>query len=403
MSSHLNGDIRRRNAATKDILSAIQELLLVLSSRRPLFAGFHDGQIHNPLGGGAYAFKDGLIRPTILSLMNDEVQIRIDDGHLQVLGGARRTPPSLASLSRPIIVHIGVQPNNSPHASTLVVFSYAFLLAKAISDEILAQGGVISVTVEVTIVDTAPIAHETREIDGIHYQRSYREDPATIAARMTDYEEILGIMSGWSGIPFKTAFQSDFFSHPELPNLLAYMVDHRARLASQLSPKYSKIALRAACPIQNCGLAEKHGILNRYNPGSISFNCPYHGEHSISLSQPLEIVRLEANAPTRNFIRSMLHLLDNSTHHIRITGADYAGTYQEAFLYRPLAEWSARSGLCVGRTPHILYAPLISIYICKGGYEVMEIMGTDGLLSYARLKSKYGGQGLKRIWGEVER
>ncbi|UKZ58248.1 hypothetical protein TrVGV298_012115 [Trichoderma virens] len=376
------------------IFSAIQDFLLVLSPHRPLYAGFHDGQVHNPLGGGAYAFKEGLISPTILSLMNDEVFLE-------------------HGLTRPIIIHAGFQPNNSPHAGTLIVFSYAFLLAKAIHDEISAHGSAISVAVEIAIVDTAPISHETREIGGIQYQRAYRDDPAVLAAYMIDYEEVLDQMSKWSGISFRPTYQSDLFSHPELPKLLAYVVNHRARLASQLSPKYNTIALRAACPVPGCSLTEKHGILNQYTHNSITFYCPYHGEHSISLSQPSEIARLEANAPTRNLIRSMLHLLDKDAHHIRITGADYAGTYQEAFLYRPLAEWSALTGQGVGRTPHIHYAPLVvdwsgaklskSLYVCNGGYETMEALGTDGLLSYARLRSKHGTQGLKRIWDEVER
>ncbi|EHK19494.1 uncharacterized protein TRIVIDRAFT_156397 [Trichoderma virens Gv29-8] len=349
------------------IFSAIQDFLLVLSPHRPLYAGFHDGQVHNPLGGGAYAFKEGLISPTILSLMNDESTC------------IHRSSPGL---TRPIIIHAGFQPNNSPHAGTLIVFSYAFLLAKAIHDEISAHGSAISVAVEIAIVDTAPISHETREIGGIQYQRAYRDDPAVLAAYMIDYEEVLDQMSKWSGISFRPTYQSDLFSHPELPKLLAYVVNHRARLASQLSPKYNTIALRAACPVPGCSLTEKHGILNQYTHNSITFYCPYHGEHSISLSQPSEIARLEANAPTRNLIRSMLHLLDKDAHHIRITGADYAGTYQEAFLYRPLAE---------------------CLYVCNGGYETMEALGTDGLLSYARLRSKHGTQGLKRIWDEVER
>ncbi|KAF9766330.1 hypothetical protein IL306_001285 [Fusarium sp. DS 682] len=73
-----------------------------------------------------------------------------------------------------------------------------------------------------------------------------------------------------------------------------------------------------------------------------------------------QLSRLEANTPARNLLRSMSHLLDIGTHHIRVTGSDYAGTYQEVFLYRPLAAWSTHTGLSAGRAPHILYAPLIA-------------------------------------------
>lgn len=190
------------------------------------------------------------------------------------------------------------------------------------------------------------------------------------------------------------------------------MVQHRNRLASHLSPHYQALALRAACPVPGCGLAEKHGRLNRYKADSIVFHCSCHGKHSIHLAAPTKVARLEANAPTRNLIRSMSHILDSSTHHIRITGADYAGTYQEVFLYRPLAEWSRSTGLGQGRTPHILYAPLVvdwsgaklskSLYVGEGGYRTMETLGMGGLCSYANLKSQYGEVGLRIIWAEVK-
>jgi len=205
----------------------------------------------------------------------------------------------------------------------------------------------------------------------------------------------------------------------------------------QLSPRYGTLAIRAACPHPDCGLTEKHGRLNTYDLGAddrdvedikqnsditITFHCPHHGAHTITTSQPGDIARLEANPPVRNLVRSMSHLLDTTTHHLRVTGSDYAGMYQEMFLYRPLAARSARTGLAAGRTPHILYAPLItdwsgaklskSLYVRQGGYEVMRLFGTEGLCSYAKLKECLGRcedhvghgdvEGLRRIWHEVE-
>jgi hypothetical protein len=109
----------------------------------------------------------------------------------------------------------------------------------------------------------------------------------------------------------------------------------------------------------------------------------------------------------------MAHLLDTDKHHVRITGADYAGMYQETFLYRPLAAWSAATGHARGRTPHILYAPLVvdwsgaklskSLYVRDGGYAAMRLFGSDGLCSYARLKEQVGEEGLRRLWDEVVR
>lgn len=133
-------------------------------------------------------------------------------------------------------------------------------------------------------------------------------------------------------------------------------------------------------------------MLNDYGtPGQIAFNCPSHGRHVISLSRPEDVARLEANAPTRNLIRSMVHLLDHTTHHVRITGADYAGMYQEAFLYRTLAEWSASTGRALGRTPHNFYAPQIvdwsgaklskTLYVCDGGYDGLELRLWDEINS----------------------
>lgn len=333
------------------------------------------------------------------------------------IGESRIADAETAILTRPIVVHAGAQPNNSPHAGTLVVFCYAFLLARKLRDQARppASGAADppAVSVEISFVDTAPVSSEGLDIDGVHYQRSFRDVPAALARHMAEYDEVLRHMSTWSGIPFRISFQSDFFSQPVMPFLLTYFMENWMRLASQLSPKYKSLALRSACPIPGCALAEKHGRLNQYHTGRILFHCPRHGGHYISLSNSEEVARLEANAPTRNLLRSMLHLLDESTHHIRITGADYAGTYQEAFLYRPLAEWSASTGLAAGRTPHILYAPLVvdwsgaklskGLYIRQGGYKSMITLGTDELCSYARLKAKHGLEGLNRIWTEVER
>lgn len=207
-----------------------------------------------------------------------------------------------------------------------------------------------------------------------------------------------------------------------MPLLLNYMVSQRSTLGPELSPKYSSLALRSACPVPGYGLAEKHGRLNEYKAGGanqdgvIAFHYPRHGPHTTNLSYPGEIARLEANTPTRNLLRSMVHLLDTTTHHVRVTGADYAGMYQETSLYRPLAAWSAITGLAGGRTPHILYAPLIvdwsgvklskSLYVRDGAYAFLNQLGMDGFCSFARLKDRFGGdgaKGLRRVWDEVQR
>ncbi|KAK4139814.1 uncharacterized protein C8A04DRAFT_15516 [Dichotomopilus funicola] len=437
-----------------NILSAIESLLRVLTPDRPLYPAFHDGKVHDPLGRGAYAFQKDLVELLMSSLAHDESF------------SANSVPQSNVSATprmprRPIVFHVGAQPNNCPHCGTLIVFCYAFAMARAIRDRMEAMAASCTkaefqpppVSVEITFVDTAPVSGKGVEIDGIQYQRSYRDTPDASNTWTGDYYEVIGFLSRWSDIPAHTATQASFFSNPNMPQLLEYVISNRHVLGPQLSPKYGTLALRAACPVPGCGLAEKHGRLNKYSyappsPASeennsdpnahfqnwqstpppetktttvITFHCPDHSPHTVDVSSSFVVPRSKANTPARNLLCSMTHLLDNSTHHVRITGAEYAGNYQEMFLYRPLAAWQATCRLAKdraqGRTPHILYAPLIvdwsgaklskSLYVAPGGYDGMRELGTDGLGSWRALKERVGGdgdeEGLRRIWEEVVR
>lgn len=453
-------DDARPECERGNILSAIESLLHVLTPGQPLYPAFHDGKVHDPLGGGAYAFQKDLVGPLMSSLVHDE-SFSTNDGP---------QPNSYATPQMPrrsIVFHVGAQPNNSPHCGTLIVFCYAFAMARAMRDRMEAMAASCTkaefqpppVSVEITFVDTAPVSGKGVEIDGIHYQRSYRDTPDAANTWTGDYHEVVGFLSRWSNIPARTTAQADFFSNPDMPQLLDYVISNRHVLGPQLSPKYGTLALRAACPVPGCGLAEKHGRLNQYSyappsPASdennsepntnfqirqspapetktaaiITFHCPNHGPHTVDVSSASStssssVSRLEANAPARNLLRGMTHLLDSSTHHVRVTGADYAGSYQEMFLYRPLVVWQATCPLgrdrARGRTPHILYAPLIvdwsgaklskSLYVAPGGYDGMRELGTDGLGSWRVLKERVSadggeeGEGLRRIWEEVVR
>ncbi|KAI0403975.1 hypothetical protein F4802DRAFT_268741 [Xylaria palmicola] len=399
------------------VLTSIQKVVQTLIPGTPLSAIFHDGQVHDPLGGGAYAFENGIAEPFLRALLNDEKASAFLCGS--------DNPRSLPT--RPIVIHAGLQPNNSPHIGTLVVFCLAFAFAREIRGRMKLTAAAEedtspSVTVLITFVDTAPVKDQGIECDGIQYQRSYRDVPDALDMYITDYQEVLGLLSTWSSVPSNTAFQSDLFSSPSMPSLVDYMISQRAILGPLLSPKYGSLAIRSACPIPGCGLVDKHGRRNEYETndggrrGSITFHCPRHGPHTVRLSHREEVARLEANAPTRNLLRSMSHLLDTRQHHIRVTGADYAGLYQEMLLYRPLAAWSAATGAAGGRTPHILYAPLItdwsgakmskSLYVRENAYGFMEQLGMDGFCSYAQLRNRFGGdggQGLRRVWDEVQK
>lgn len=393
----------------KGILSAIRDFVPSLNPKDPIFVGYHNGQVENPLGGGSYAFQHDIVGPVLSALVDDEV-----------LEGRRSAGTQPLLPTRPIVIHAGLQPNNSPHAGTLVVFCYAFSFARRMRGQIQKMakdanfgGELPAVSVEITFVDTAPVDGKGVTVDGVQYQRAYRL--AGPSGFTDDYHAVLRFLSRWSAIPYTVASQSDFFSGPSIPQILQYIVSQHVTLGRQLSPKHGVLALRAACPVPGCGLAEKHGLLNTYKESTITFKCPTHGSHSICVSEPAEAARIEANAPTRNLIRSVSHLLDAKAHNVRVTGGDYAGTYQEMFLYRPLAAWSAATRLAAGKTPHILYAPVIvdwsgaklskSLYVGEGAYDLMKVLGTDGLCSFARLRDHFGddgSEGLERIWLEVE-
>ncbi|KAI1816709.1 hypothetical protein GGS20DRAFT_173211 [Poronia punctata] len=408
------------------VLTSMERVVRALVPERPLFASFHDGQVHDPLGGGSYAFERDVVGPVLRALAKDEEPLSTnarDETPVQTTN-PQCSPTHLPT--RPIVIHAGLQPNNSPHIGTIVVFCFAFAFARAMRDRVQTLAAARKstpplVSVLITFVDTAPVSGQAVESGGIQYQKSHRDTPDALNLYMGDYKEVLQFLSTRSGIPVNIAFQSDLFSSPAMPSLIYYMISQRATLGPQLSPKHGTLALRSACPVPGCGLAEKHGRLNQYEmtgaegDAAITFHCPNHGPHTCRLSQPAEVSRLEANAPTRNLLRSMTHLLDTSAHHIRITGADYAGMYQETFLYRPLAAWSATTGLVAGRTPHILYAPLIvdwsgaklskSLYVREGAYGFLKQLGLNGFCSYAELREQFGGdgaEGLRRIWNEVQ-
>ena len=111
------------------ILSAIESLLLALTPGEPLYAEFHDGQVHDLLGGGACAFQDDLVEALLGGLVNEEFLSGDGDSDPSGKAKAARGMPA-----RPIIMHAGAQPNNSPHCGTLLVFCYAFAVASAMRD-----------------------------------------------------------------------------------------------------------------------------------------------------------------------------------------------------------------------------------------------------------------------------
>ena len=119
--------------------------------------------------------------------------------------------------------------------------------------------------------------------------------------------------------------------------------------------------------------------------------------------------RIELNTPLRNLARGMAYTLQSrrTMHesdklvHLRVTGQDYAGLYQEQLFYRQLsmlkdqvAEIAPQQG-SANEIPVIFYAPLItdwsgaklskSLYVEKGAYKYLEDRGMGYLLEYRKM------------------
>ena len=133
---------------------------------------------------------------------------------------------------------------------------------------------------------------------------------------------------------------------------------------------------------------------------TIKFQCPEHGPYTLNLSDPQDIQKLEFNTPLRNILRAKVFARDPDASWIRVTGADYAGYYQEQLLWRYIASEEA---------PLIFYTPLIvdwsgaklskSLYVKSGAYGYLEDMEMDYLVSYMAFKKQ--GKSLEVIFDEV--
>lgn len=240
---------------------------------------------------------------------------------------------------------------------------------------------------------------------------------------MADYYEVFALLSAWSSVPFTTAFQSDFFSQPNMPLILNHVASHHASLGRQLSPRHGAVALRAACPVPGCALAEKHGRLNTYHfddtstttPAcKITFHCPpprpAHGRPLLVRGRrPARGQRADPQPDPQHEAPARPGHAPRPRDGRRLRRHVPGGLPAPA-PGRLVGRDGARGG---GRTPHILHAPLVvdwsgaklskSLYVREGGYAVMELLGTDGLCSYDVMRRRYGPQGLRRLWDEVGR
>ncbi|KAJ3205186.1 hypothetical protein HDU67_008989, partial [Dinochytrium kinnereticum] len=255
----------------------------------------HDGAVHDPMGGNSYVFKKDFI-PALLyyaGLANAMNPVNVTRSPTD-----NRAPKKL-------IVHIGAQPNNSPHIGTIVTFATAFHIVKRMKE---VCGSKADIHIHLDLVDTAPDSDATSVIEK-GYQRSLRFT-GLIEKHLDDYKEILRLFSQWSGgVEYLETDQSTLNSLPTIRAVISEVLKDRERLGMELAPETRKLALRVACPL--CGKSDKHGLRNEYltsptsetqwlrasSPESsmkgdistIKFYCVDHGQHTIDLYRPADL------------------------------------------------------------------------------------------------------------------
>ncbi|THH32896.1 hypothetical protein EUX98_g1267 [Antrodiella citrinella] len=305
--------------------------------------------------------------------------------------------------SKVVCVHIGAQPNNSPHVGTITVFTLAAALCASMKGE-LAALGVRDTSIELILdlVDTAPDNGEKIEReDGLKYQRSHRATGGHLGF-LPDYEQLLAQLSDEFGVTYRIKYQSDLLKMPGIARVLRDIL-RDVNIASEIAPEKERLALRRACPVPGCGIADKHGIHNQTefleDATMLTFRCPDHGPHTVTLENSNEVEDLEMNTPLRNLVRTILYAddtrrsradppCDRERLHFKVTGFDYAGLYQEQLLWRQLVR------IPDAAPPVIVYAPLIidwagsklskSLYVKDGAYKYMETLNMTRFLSYKK-------------------
>lgn len=346
---------------------------------------WHDWEVHHPLGAGSYVFQSALTS-SILRMLHISEDFNVP--------------------AKPVVIHCGYQPNSSPHIGTMTVLALAFQLARNLKE---TRSNNLDVMVQVDVVDTAPDGSEEFKV-GKGLQRSLRYTGAVGSFR-SDFVALLDLFSQLSSVKYKETVQAGLCQDGNTSKVIRAIIQDRQRLGPELSPCTGKLALRAGCP--ECGIADKHGIHNVYDDdkGTIEFHCPKHGSHTVDLHNEMDVARLEFNTPLRNLVRALVFASDDSAVHLRVTGSDYAGQYQEQLLLRQwpfLAQYDGNVER-VKRTPIHIYAPLTvdwagsklskSLYVASNAYTYLRNQNLDYLLSVSKMKEL--GKDPKVIWHEV--
>jgi hypothetical protein len=281
----------------------------------------------------------------------------------------------------------------------MATFATGFALAAALKDTTERE-----VKAKFIYVDSAPAPSQDaiRIIKGVMYQKSLRQT-GDFQSNQSAFVRVLDRLAELSGVAYDLETQDFWRSNPALPTVLQSIVARSEILGPHMSPETGKLAIRAPCPHEGCGLADKHGVNNQYHDdGRMSFVCPEHGEHYIDPTSRRDRDRLEFNTPLRNLIRILICSQDRENSWIMCTGADYAGFYQEQLTWRLLEHPQT--------APIIFYAPLIldwsgvklskSLYVKQGAYQYLRNAGREYMLDADTFLQTTGG--LDALFGEVQ-
>ncbi|CAB4383455.1 unnamed protein product [Rhizophagus irregularis] len=305
---------------------------------------------------------------------------------------------------REVRISLAAFPNNPPHVGTLITFSLAFSLAQRL--EKLGK----SVTVVLGLVDTeATFSTDKFILEDIEYQKSLAST-GKINNYLADFEELLKKLSSYFGnLNYEIVKMSSLSLHPKVPKIISKIINEKEKIGSLLFPETGGLGLRSAC--SQCGLVDKYGVNNCYEDTRISFYCPRHDRYSIDIQKDGS-QKLEFETPLRNLIRGLLYTEDNqekdvSYSWLRITGSDHAGFYQEQTFYKG----ASLLGADITNSPLIVYSPLVvdwtgaklskSILI-EGGYKCLIDQGLEYLFNWRRFKEKFGDEGLRKLFKEVD-
>ena len=450
-----------------------------------LFRSTHDGVVHNPLGAAAYIYEKAFAKPLLeyLGIIpsyanfpppppgSQEALESPTDSAISLPDDAVATTPTSS-----VVVHIGAQPNNSPHAGTIVTFAVAILLARQLQDEyctlrararanalahpspLMDWADDFKVVVQLDLVDTAPDSSKTIVRDGITYQRSHRSTGA-MNTFLQDYYDLLTELTAFTNnkVAYRVEYQETLMRAPAMRDALRAIILDRERIEKEVAPERERLAIRSACPVQDCGIADKHGMKNVYEVTDtstrITFFCPEHGPYTLELENPDDRAKVELNTPLRNLARAIVNLADTTLDprnarafpahhpadintssdptpvddlasaddpvsrsvdtspspssapaddltaargqkmpvraaHMRVTGSDYSGIYQEQLFFRQLAllrpflSPAARAAYDTLGPPVFAYAPLVldwsgaklskSLYVKRGAYAYLD-------------------------------